>query len=111
MISVPLKMSILAVFWSFFLVLVLPILGFPSSFSANSATNLQALFGTALSPEAEIFLPSYANYTEDLQQRWTEWAAPSYIGGIKVATAEDVQNIVSSVSFVELQPRKSLSSA
>lgn len=60
-----------------------------------NATDLHALFGPSLSPEAEIFLPSYANYTQELQQRWTEWSEPSYIGAIKVGNAKDVQNIVS----------------
>ncbi len=65
--------------------------------ASYKATNIDALFGPRLSSEAEIFLPSYANYTEEVQQRWSAWAAPSYVGAIKVATAEDVQNIVSKV--------------
>ncbi len=62
--------------------------------AASSSYDLQQLFGPSLSSGAEIFLPSYSNWTEDLQQRWSEWAAPTYSGAIKVATAEDVQNIV-----------------
>lgn len=100
----------LAIFFSSLVLCTLPVVGFPYSFPTNNPTDLQALFGTALSPEAEIFLPSYANFTEDLQQRWTDWAAPSYIGGIKVATAEDVQNIVSKTRFAKTLPQDLLRS-
>ena len=67
--------------------------------AASSSSDLQQLFGPSLSSGAEIFLPSYSNWTEDLQQRWSEWAAPTYSGAIKVATAEDVQNIVRNFSI------------
>lgn len=65
--------------------------------ASYNATNIQALFGPSLSSGAEILLPSYTNYTEDVQQRWSTWAAPTYIGAIKVVTAEDVKSIVSKV--------------
>lgn len=65
--------------------------------ASYNATSIQTLFGPSLSSGAEVFFPPYSNYTEELQQRWTVWAAPSYIGAIKVATAGDVQNIVSKV--------------
>lgn len=68
---------------------------------ASSTYDLQQLFGPSLSSEAEIFLPSYSNWTEDLQQRWSEWAAPTYSGAIKVATAEDVQNIVRNFNVIK----------
>lgn len=63
--------------------------------TANNDSCLQALFGHALSSGAEIFYPSWANWTTDVQQRWTSYLAPSYLGAIKVATTSDVQNIVS----------------
>ncbi|SLM38091.1 fad binding domain protein [Lasallia pustulata] len=76
-------------FFSVALLFILPLVA-----ASYNATNIQALFGPSLSSGAEIFLPSYANYTEDVQQRWSAWAAPSYIAVIKVATAKDVQSIV-----------------
>lgn len=79
-------------FFSVALLFILPLVA-----ASYNATNIQALFGPSLSSGAEIFLPSYANYTEDVQQRWSAWAAPSYIAVIKVATAKDVQSIVSKV--------------
>ena len=84
--------------------------------ASYDATNIRALFGLSLSSEAEIFLPSYTNWTEDVQQRWTTWEAPSYIGAIKAATVEDVQKIVSRITidpqldweFTEYEPRSRL---
>ena len=78
-------------FFSVALLFILPLV------AAYNASNLQALFGPSLSSGAEIFLPSYTNYTAEVQQRWSGWSAPSYIGAIKVATVEDVQSIVSKV--------------
>jgi hypothetical protein len=63
--------------------------------SASSDVDIASLFGPSLSPGAEIFMPSYANYTEDVTQRWTVYEEPSYIGAIKPATEKDIQNIVS----------------
>lgn len=60
----------------------------------NETVNLDALFRPVLSPEAEIFYPSWANWTENVQQRWTDYLAPSYLGAIKVVTVQDIQNIV-----------------
>ena len=67
----------------------------------TSSYDIQQLFGPSLSSGAEIFLPSYSNWTEDLQQRWSEWAAPTYVGAIKVATAEDVQIIVRKINIIK----------
>lgn len=61
-----------------------------------ATTNLTALFGPKLSPDAEIVLPTDTNFSAKLPQRWTDYQAPSYIGAIKPATTADVQNIVSS---------------
>jgi hypothetical protein len=60
----------------------------------QSSGDLEALFGPALSDEAEFFYPSWDNWTENVQQRWTNYLAPSYIGAIKPSTVADVQNIV-----------------
>ena len=73
------------------LLLILPLIATSSSY------DLQQLFGPSLSQGAEIFLPSDSNWTVDLQQRWSDWAAPVYSGAIKVATAEDIQNVVRKV--------------
>ncbi|KAI4144670.1 MAG: hypothetical protein LQ341_002600 [Variospora aurantia] len=57
-------------------------------------TNLTALFGPSLPPDAQILLPNDANYSTQLTQRWTDYNAPSYIGAIKPATEADIQVIV-----------------
>jgi len=62
--------------------------------SFTAATDLHALFGPSLSPSTEFFLPSDANYSQDVQQRWSSWDAPGYFGVIKPATEADVQIIV-----------------
>ena len=65
----------------------------------DTTPDLEALFGPSLSPDAEIFYPSWSNWTDELQQRWSSYLAPSYIGAIKVATTSDVQNTVSFKNF------------
>jgi len=62
----------------------------------HTRQNLTALFGPSLSSGAEIILPSEPGFYSRLQQRWTDYNAPSYgTGAIKPATEADVQNIVS----------------
>ncbi|KAL2871241.1 uncharacterized protein BJX67DRAFT_343924 [Aspergillus lucknowensis] len=56
--------------------------------------SLETLFRPVLSAEAEFFYPSWANWTENVQQRWTDYLAPTYMGAIQPATVEDIQNIV-----------------
>lgn len=85
--------SLNSMFPSVALLLILPL-------TATSASyDLQQLFGPSLSQGAEIFLPSDSDWTSDLQQRWSNWAAPVYSGAIKVAAAEDIQNVVRKVDF------------
>ena len=63
--------------------------------AATYCDTLEQLFQPSLSDEAEIYLPSWANWTTDLQQRWSSsWYAPSYIGAIKVATVQDIQTTI-----------------
>lgn len=58
-------------------------------------SNLTDLFGPHLSPKALIIPPTTPEFPAQLQQRWTDYNAPSYIlGAIKPATEQDVQNIV-----------------
>lgn len=56
--------------------------------------NLSALFGSVLSPNAEIYYANDTNWTQEVTQRWTTWDAPTYLGAIKPVTERDVQNIV-----------------
>ncbi|KAI1379509.1 hypothetical protein F4677DRAFT_442487 [Hypoxylon crocopeplum] len=56
--------------------------------------NINDLFGPHLSPNASIYLASEGNYSAHVTQRWTDYAAPSYIATIQPATVKDVQNIV-----------------
>ncbi|KAL2810523.1 hypothetical protein BJX63DRAFT_422986 [Aspergillus granulosus] len=74
--------------------LLLPLLVANAAFGLAQNTTLEALFRPVLSCEAEFFYPSWDNWTEEVQQRWTDYQAPTYIGAIQPATVEDVQNIV-----------------
>lgn len=56
--------------------------------------NLAALYGSGLSPGAEIFYPSAPGYSDHVTQRWNLYDAPTYFGAIKPATEADVQHIV-----------------
>lgn len=56
--------------------------------------NLTALYGSGLSPGAEIFYPSAPGYSDQVTQRWNLYDAPTYFGAIKPATEADVQHIV-----------------
>jgi FAD/FMN-containing dehydrogenase len=61
----------------------------------TASANLTSLYGPYLSPRAEILHPTDNNFYAKLQQRWTNYKAPSYgIGAVKPATAHDVQAIV-----------------
>lgn len=64
--------------------------------NAYPSSNLSSLFAPSLSPGAKILLPTDANYTGEVTQRWTIHEAPTYLGAIKVATEADVQAIVRS---------------
>ncbi|KAK0713564.1 hypothetical protein B0T26DRAFT_873683 [Lasiosphaeria miniovina] len=57
-------------------------------------SNITDIFGPVLSARASIHLPSDANYTSCVTQRWSSHAAPPFIGTIRPATVEDVQNTV-----------------
>jgi len=58
-------------------------------------SNLTDLFGPHLSSKAQIIPPTAPDYPAQIQQRWTDYNAPSYsLGAIKPATEQDVQNIV-----------------
>ena len=73
------------------------------SLSATTATNLTELFGPSLSKGARIVLPTDASWVDEIQARWTDYQAPSYLGAIKPATEEDVQAIVSAPSTAYLE--------
>ncbi|KAL4926725.1 FAD-binding oxidoreductase [Aspergillus undulatus] len=68
---------------------------FQTALGLSAAKDLTSLFGPYLSPQAEIFYGNDTDFYVQLQQRWTDYKAPSYgAGAIKPATAKDVQNIV-----------------
>lgn len=56
--------------------------------------DIRSLFGPSLSFDAQIFLPSDAEYAANVTQRWDKFAEPRYIGAIKPASEQDIQNIV-----------------
>jgi hypothetical protein len=57
--------------------------------------DIDSLFLSLLSPGAEIYFPSQANFTTEVTQRWTIFEAPTYYAAIKPAIPSDVQAIVS----------------
>lgn len=57
-------------------------------------TDIKFLFGPSLSSSAQIFLPSDADYTVNVTQRWDRFSEPGYVGAIKPASEQDIQNIV-----------------
>ena len=61
---------------------------------AQQSSGIQPYLTSCLSPGAQIFLPSWANYTQNVQQRWTDWYEPKFVGAIKPATVADIQCIV-----------------
>lgn len=63
--------------------------------SLSLQSNVTLLFGPHLSPKAQIIPPTTNRYPAQLQQRWTDYNAPTYgLGAIKPATEHDIQNIV-----------------
>ncbi|KAJ6024714.1 hypothetical protein N7540_005511 [Penicillium herquei] len=57
-------------------------------------TSIETLFGPYLSPGAEIASSANTNFSSVVTARWTSWNAPTWIGAIKPATENDVQEIV-----------------
>lgn len=65
--------------------------------------NITALFGPHLSSGALVIPPTTVGFPAQLQQRWTDYNAPSYdLGAIKPATERDVQTIVKIANSHEL---------
>jgi hypothetical protein len=62
------------------------------------STNLTALFGPVLSPNAQILYPNNGSWASQVQPRWSDYKAPKYQAAIKPVTEEDIQNIVSSIT-------------
>ena len=62
--------------------------------SALRTTNLTALLRPGLSPGAEIILPADSDWASEVETRWSDYQAPTYLGAIKPATEEDIQDIV-----------------
>jgi hypothetical protein len=62
---------------------------------SSKTPDIKAIFGPKLSPGAEVILRSDVKWTEKVQQRWSAYLAPDYLGAVKVATVEDIQNTVS----------------
>lgn len=73
-----------------------------SLIAASSSADIKSLFGPSLSPGAAILLPSDANYSQEVTQRWDVFVEPGYIGTIKPAIESDIQNIVSSLVFCHI---------
>jgi hypothetical protein len=80
----------------FNLILLLALTAVVTAESHPNATNINAIFRPVLSSEAQIYLPTGANY-DDVATRWSTYKEPSYIATIKPATERDVRMIVSTV--------------
>ncbi|KAF7886671.1 uncharacterized protein EAF02_003318 [Botrytis sinoallii] len=61
-----------------------------------SVDALVAHFSEVLSPGSQVWLPSSANYTSAITQRWTIYppAEPTYILALKPALPSDIQTII-----------------
>lgn len=64
------------------------------SLSSASGINLGDLYGSGLSPGAEIYYVTDANYSQEVQPRFYDFEPPTFYGAIKPATAADVAHIV-----------------
>ncbi|KAL4997559.1 FAD-binding domain-containing protein [Aspergillus recurvatus] len=56
--------------------------------------NLTSIYGSGLSPGAEIFYASDPDWDTEVTQRWTLVGAPTFYGAIKPATEQDIQHVV-----------------
>lgn len=70
-------------------------LAFVSLVLAAPSVNVKSLFASSLSKDTEFFLPSDANYSQSVTQRWDIFTEPTYLGAVKPATEKDIQTIVS----------------
>lgn len=73
---------------------ILAFLAFISLAWSAPNVNIKALFAPNLSKDTEFFLPSDANYSQSVTQRWDIFTEPTYLGAIIPATEKDVQTIV-----------------
>ncbi|CAE7205748.1 hypothetical protein P3342_011551 [Pyrenophora teres f. teres] len=62
--------------------------------SAVTPGNIQSYLQSHLSSKSEVFLSSSQSYQTELTERWNAYQAPSYVVGVKPATAQDVSTIV-----------------
>ncbi|KAL4745582.1 hypothetical protein BDW72DRAFT_211212 [Aspergillus terricola var. indicus] len=56
--------------------------------------NLTSIYGSGLSPEAEIFYASDPDWDTEVTPRWTLVGAPTFYGAIRPATEQDIQHVV-----------------
>jgi len=63
--------------------------------SAVTPVSIQSYLRNHLSSKSEVFLSSSQSYQTELTERWNAYQAPSYVVGVKPATAQDVSTIVS----------------
>ncbi|KAG8170146.1 hypothetical protein KVR01_000891 [Diaporthe batatas] len=61
---------------------------------ASRAVNLTLLFSAQLSPNARIIMRDDQQWETLVEQRWTVFAPPTYLGAIIPATEQDVATIV-----------------
>lgn len=71
---------------------------------ALAAVNLTLLFSSHLSPDARIILRDDQQWNTAVQQRWSVFSPPTYLGAIKPATEQDVAAIVRHSAMQEGAP-------
>ncbi|KAI4235936.1 MAG: hypothetical protein L6R40_006304 [Gallowayella cf. fulva] len=76
----------------------------------TTRADIRHLFSSRLSSDTRIFLPSDANFSQEVTQRWDIFTEPNYLGVIKPATEQDVQTIVGIQLLLHVQVGRSLSS-
>lgn len=67
---------------------------------AATPGEIQNYFKTQLSSSSEVVLSSSQAYITEIKQRWNAYDPPSFVVGVKPATANDVAIIVSSKNIL-----------
>ncbi|KAF1359685.1 FAD-binding domain-containing protein [Lizonia empirigonia] len=70
--------------------------------STISSATIQAYLKDHLSSSSEVFVTGESAFTTELTERWNAYDAPTYVVGVKPATAEDVSIIIKYASENEV---------
>lgn len=74
--------------------LILRLLYLAGLVSALTPGDIQSYLKSQLSADSEVLVSSDQSYNTTIKQRWNAYDAPSFVVGVKPATAQDVATIV-----------------